>query len=198
MHINFFDQDLPSAQIKIKSFSIALLIPFIIAVSFAEASAQVGASKGKSTSMLDTHKGYITINDITYGYGLSVTSVPFSGSYLGFTTVQGYQINKNFAFGGGLGFHVYDPGKAIPLFLDFQYRFYTTRAVTSYAFADGGFLFKLGNEEKTTELFINPGIGVRRDFSKDLGGNMGLGIMIQQGPKRNSFINFKLGVTIKL
>jgi hypothetical protein len=199
MDIKLFDQAFNLRSVRVKLSPAAIIFMVLLFLSLAEGSmtAQVGGSKRKGTSKLDTHKGYITVNDLTYGYGLSVTDAPYANSYLGFTTIQGYQINKNFVFGGGLGFHVYDAGKALPLFLDFRYRFYTARALTSYAFADGGFLFKLGSEDKTTELFLNPGIGVRHDFSKDVGGNLGVGIMIQQGPSRNSFVNIKLGVTIK-
>jgi hypothetical protein len=160
-------------------------------------SAQATTSTKKSTSRLDTKKGYITINDLSYGIGLSKTNVPYSDSYFGFTTIQGYQINKSYVFGAGTGFLVYNAGKAAPLFLDFQYRFTTNRSYTAYASADGGLLFKFGGDEKSADLFVNPAIGVRRDFSRDAGADFSIGMMIQQGSTRNSFINIKLGVTIK-
>ncbi len=172
-----------------------LVIIFMLAAEVL--SAQATASVKKSTSRLDTKKGYITVNDLSYGIGLSKTNEPYSDSYFGFTTIQGYQINKIFVVGGGTGFLVYNAGKAAPLFLDFQYRFTTNTAYTAFASADGGFLFKFGGDERAANLFVNPAIGVRRDFSRDVGADFSIGMMVQQGNIRNSFINIKLGVTIK-
>jgi hypothetical protein len=172
------------------------IVAFIILAGEIGFSQAVTSAK-KSTARLDPKKGYITVNEMTYGLGLSSTNVPYSNNYLGFTTIQGYQINKNFMFGAGAGFFIYDAGKAAPLFLNFQYRFYTTKSLTSYASAEGGFLFKFGGEKTATDLFINPIIGVRHDFSRDVAGNIGIGMMVQQGSNRNSFIDIKVGVTIK-
>jgi hypothetical protein len=160
-------------------------------------SAQGGHQKYHGSAKLDPRKGFITINELTYAFGLSEATAKYANSYLGFNTINGYQINKSFVAAGGTGIFIYNEGKIIPLFLDFQYRFSSTRQITSYAFADGGFLFNVTDKAEATKLFVNPGIGFRHDFSRDLGGNLGIGLMIQQGSYRSSFVNIKLGITFK-
>lgn len=159
--------------------------------------AQGSHQKYRGSAKLDPRKGFITVNELTYAFGISATDEKYSDSYLGFITINGYQINKSFVAAGGTGIFIYNDGKVIPLFLDFQYRFYSTREITSFAFADGGFLFNVTDKTEVSKLFINPGIGFRHDFSRDLGGNLGIGMMVQQGRSRNSFVNIKLGITFK-
>ena len=142
-------------------------------------------------------KGIFSINDLTYGLGLSNADVPYSKSYIGFNTIHGYQINKNYVIALGAGYFVYKEGNALPLFMDVRYRFYTTSILTSFLYGDGGFIFHVSGLKEGSKVFINPGIGLRYDFSKDLAGNFGLGMMVQQGTIRSSFINIKVGMTLK-
>jgi len=44
---------------------------------------------------LFSNSGYISINELTYGYGLGSTVMPYSKQYYGFTTMHGYQLNFN-------------------------------------------------------------------------------------------------------
>jgi hypothetical protein len=175
---------------------------FVLAISGliltgATVCAQGSHQKYRGSAKLDGRKGFITMNELTYAFGLSETTQKYANSYLGFNTINGYQINKSFVAAGGTGIFIYNEGKIIPLFLDFQYRFYSTQKITSYAFADGGFLFNVTDKAEAAKLFVNPGIGFRHDFSRDLGGNLGMGVMVQQGPYRCSFVNIKLGITFK-
>ncbi len=174
-----------------------LIVLYLVILTGATLHAQSSRTKYRSSVKLDPRKGFITINELTYAFGLSATNVKYADSYLGFTTVNGYQINKSFVVAGGTGIFIYNDGKAIPLYLDFNYRFHAMKTFTSYAFADGGFIFHVTDKNENTKLFINPGIGIRHDFSRDLGGNFGIGMMIQQGSIRSSFVNLKLGITFK-
>ena len=145
---------------------------------------------------LNTYPGFVTINELHFGIGLGITSVPYSKSFFGFTTVNGYQIHKNFVAGIGTGLSFYNGGLLVPLFLDFRYRF-NIAPLTPYVFADGGFLLKF-SDFKGTKLFVNPGIGVRYSFSPKFAVNLGSGLLIQKGGVAgDSFIDFKAGITYK-
>ena len=173
-----------------------LSLILVIFCAAAIVSAQEKVIPNKPVSVLSTEPGFITINELTFGIGLGITSVPYSKSFFGFTTVNGYQINKNFLAAVGTGLSFYNGGLLVPLFLDFRYRFIIDQ-FTPYAFADGGFLLKF-SDFKGTKLFINPGIGVRYSMSKNLAFNLGSGLLIQtESSLRDSFINIKAGVTYK-
>jgi len=45
--------------------------------------------------ILRSTPGIISINEIQFGIGLGATEVPYSKSFFGFTTIIGYQVNKN-------------------------------------------------------------------------------------------------------
>lgn len=151
----------------------------------------------KPYSTLSPAPGYITINEFTAGFGLGETDVDYAKSMYGFTTIHGYQINKNFMFAGGTGLLMYNGGTLIPLFMDFRYT-YVLSSLAPYFFGDGGFLLNPSDINGGTKLFVNAGPGVRFTMSRKLGFNFGAGLLIQMGQtRRDAFINFKLGVTFK-
>jgi hypothetical protein len=193
-HLHFSFNSKSTQSVPMRRFVILITLGIMAGVTLC---AQGNNKRYHGSVKLDPRKGFITINELTYAFGLSETTEKYANSYLGFNTINGYQINKSFVAAGGTGIFIYNEGKIIPLFLDFQYRFYTTRKITSYAYADGGFLFNVTDHSEATKLFVNPGIGMRHDFSRDLGGNLGFGMMIQQGSYRSSFVNIKLGITFK-
>jgi hypothetical protein len=172
---------------------------FIIFFTFLTAqiaTAQYKVVPNRPYSTLNASPGFITINEITYGMGLSGMSFPYSKHFFGMTTVNGYQVNKNFIFAGGTGFYIYESGLLIPLFLDFRYSFYIS-TLTPYLFADGGLLINPSLLDNT-KLFINPGIGARYTLSRKLAVNLGAGIHSQvDGTVRESFLNMKLGAVYK-
>ena len=71
-------------------------------------------------TLLNNNPGLITINELHFGIGLGITNVPYSKSFFGFTTINGYQINKNFVAAAGTGLSFYNGGMLVPLFLDFR------------------------------------------------------------------------------
>jgi hypothetical protein len=158
-------------------------------------SAQEIIDPNRPGTELSTEKGFITINEINFGFGLGLHQVPYSRSFIGFTTVNGYQFNKSIMAAGGTGLLFYNGGLLVPLFLDFRYRFYINQ-YTPYVFADGGVLLDFSHLN-STKLFINPGIGIRYAFSRNWAANLGTGLLVQYGEFRDSFINFKIGATYK-
>ena len=165
----------------------------IILLTMFTVSAQDMVVPNKPIVTLSGTRGYITINELTTGVGLGVVSVPYSKSFFGFTTIHSYQINESFVVGGGTGVSFYNGGTFIPVFADVRYRF-LINTLTPYLFGDGGLLV---NTAGGTKLFMNGGAGVRYTINKKFGLNFGTGIWTQYGNARDSFINFKLGVTFK-
>lgn len=175
--------------------TISVFIIIILTTYIATAQYKVVPNLPYST--LNTSPGFITINEATYGLGLAGTTAPFSKQFFGFTTVNGYQINKNFIFAAGTGLSFYESGLLVPLFLDFRFSFYIGR-FTPYIYGDGGLLINVSNLNNT-KLFINPGIGARYTLSRKLALNLGAGILSQvDGTVRESFLNLKFGVVYKL
>ena len=171
----------------------SLAILTVILLSMFTVSAQDMIAPNKPFTSLSCTSGYITINEFTAGIGLGDISVPYSKSFFGFTTIHGYQINESFVIGGGTGVSFYNGGTFIPFFGDVRYRFMIS-TFTPYLFGDGGFLF---NTAGATKMFINGGAGVRYTINSHIGINFGTGIWVQYGNIRDSFVNFKLGVTYK-
>jgi hypothetical protein len=175
-----------------RKLSIIILIISTVTVI----SAQDMVDPNRPGTLLNNNPGFITINELHFGIGLGTTNVPYSKSFFGFTTINGYQINKNFVAAAGTGLSFYNGGMLVPLFLDFRFRFNISQ-FTPYLFGDGGFLLN-PSDLNSTKLFINPGLGIRYSFSKNLAANLGGGFLIQTGGStRDTFINIKMGVTYK-
>lgn len=174
-----------------RTFALLLSLTCLVIV----VSAQEIVSPNKPETNLSTEKGFITINELHFGFGLYVTSVPYSKSFFGFTTINGYQFNKSIIAAAGTGLSFYNGGLLVPLFLDFRYRFYIGQ-YTPYVFADGGFMLNF-SDFNNSKLFVNPGVGVRYAFTNNWAANLGAGLLVQRGALRDSFINFKMGATYK-
>jgi hypothetical protein len=167
-----------------------LIVTFILISSFA--SAQNLVTPNKPGQRFNSDPGYITINEISGGPGLGIVNTPYSKYFIGFTTVHGYQINKNFVVAAGTGFSAYNGGNFIPLFIDLRYRFLISN-VTPFVAGEGGTLLNLSGG---TKLFINPTLGVRYTVNRKIGLNISSGLFIQKSDEtRDSYINFKVGVT---
>jgi hypothetical protein len=159
-------------------------------------SAQYRVLPNKPFTTLNTAPGFISINEATFGVGLSGMTFPFSRHFIGFTTVNGYQINQNFIIAAGTGAYFYESGLLVPLFLDFRYTF-AIRRLSPYLFSDGGMLINF-NDLNTTKLFINPGAGARLALNRSAAVNIGAGIIAQvDGTVRESFFNVKCGLVYK-
>lgn len=174
--------------------AISFIVIIFIATSIVTAQYKVVPNMPYST--LNTAPGFITINEATFGVGLSGTTAPFSKQFFGFTSVNGYQVNRNFIFAAGTGLSFYESGLLVPLFLDFRFSFYISR-LTPYIFGDGGLLINV-SDLNNTKLFINPGVGARYTLSRGIALNLGAGILSQvDGTVRESFLNLKFGLVYK-
>ena len=150
------------------------------------------------SSTFDDSQGYITINELTAGIGLSAVNAPYAHKYFGFTTIHGYQTSQRVIIALGTGVLFYDGGKLLPLFADFRYMFLNNTRLAPYLIGDGGVLLKISGEATNSKLFINPGAGIRYDLSSNFAANFGIGLFVQKDNNmRSSFINFRLGVTLK-
>lgn len=158
-------------------------------------SGQSRSSRYMMSKMLDQKPGYITINDLAGGIGLSQKTTSYSDFYYGLTTIHGYQISKEFILAAGMGFNVYGDGILVPVFLDFRYMFYVSR-LTLYVSGDGGFLLK-PSDLINTKQFINPALGGSYSFSRKIALNFSAGIFSQFEDTRDSFLNFKTGIIYK-
>jgi hypothetical protein len=136
--------------------------------------------------------GYINITELNGALGLANVSVPYSHYVLGLTTVNGFNINRRFLAGVGVGISAYNEGYAVPLFLDFRYNL-SKGGFIPYVFADGGIVLKFDDLEEPI-LFVNPGFGLYKKINDKFGVNLGAGLMIQRELAKSSFINFKLGL----
>ncbi len=172
---------------------------FIIAMLLSAipvATAQQRVVPNKPFSTFSSTPGFVTINELTGGLGLVGKSYPYSKHFIGFTSVNGYQVNSNFFLGAGLGVSFYDAGLLVPLFLDFRYAF-NTGQLSPYLYADGGLQVQ-ASDLNQTKLFINPGVGARYAMERNLAVNISIGILSQvDGINRASFAKFKLGVMYK-
>lgn len=149
-----------------------------------------------SEKVLSSNPGFISINEITTGFGLGSTTVPYSKNFIGFTTINGYQMNKNFVAAVGTGIYFYNGGYLVPLFLDLRYGFLIGQ-FTPYVFADGGLMLNF-SDNNLNKTMMNAGIGVRYSVSQNVAVNFGGGLMVQWGAdSRDGFINIKAGVTLK-
>ena len=160
------------------------------------ASAQYKINPNKPYSTLNSNPGFITINELTGGIGLAGTTHPYSKYFMGFTSVNGYQINKNFLIGAGTGLYSYESGLLVPLFLDLRFAFNIAQ-LTPYLLCDGGVLLNF-SEFTSTKLFINPGAGVRYALGRNVAINLAAGLLAQvDATVHETFVNIKVGVVYK-
>jgi hypothetical protein len=155
-----------------------------------------GGSDGSDNSKPGS--GFVNITEVSgSSFGLRHTGSPNENYYFGVTNIIGYQIDKHFLAGAGIGYMAYDSSTLVPLFLELRY---TTcfKRINPWLFYDSGFLIDFNNVADGSQLFINPGVGLSLSFSPRIEVTMGTGLMMQMQPgHRTSFINFKLGMIFR-
>jgi opacity protein-like surface antigen len=172
-----------------------ILLTLLIALFVSAISAQENDKTQSPVVTLNSEPGYITINEFTGGFGLGVTSTPYSKGFFGFNTLHGYQVNKAFVVSGGTGIYFYNDGNLLPLLVDLRYRIHISR-FTPYAFGEGGVLLDLSGK-KDTRIFISPGAGVGYAINRNWAANLGAGLFVQFGTLRDSYFILKTGVVYK-
>jgi hypothetical protein len=135
---------------------IVLLIILLVNITFL-LNGQYRVVPNKPYTTLGSSPGWLSINEFTGGFGLHHNTHPYTKYFFGFTTVNGYQVNRNFFSGAGIGLSFYESGLLIPLFLDFRFAFNVSQ-LTPYIFGDGGLLLQV-SDLNSSKLFINPGVG---------------------------------------
>jgi hypothetical protein len=172
------------------------LLILILAIGSTALMAQNRVMPNRPNAVLNSNPGYITINEFQAGIGLGKINDPYSKSMYGFTTLHGYQLNKNFLVAGGAGALLYNGGMLAPLFMDTRLNFKIGR-ITPYAYSDGGILLNFSDLVDGSKIFINAGGGIRYSFSREVAANLSAGYWIQNGVSRDSFAIVKAGITFK-
>src|SRR4030042_6308925 len=143
-----------------------------------------GRGSRVAPSILNPYKGFVNITELTYGIGLSEIDVSYAKYFTGLTTVNGYQINRFWITGAGIGLLFYSDGYLVPIYLSgrFSYPAVNSR-ISWYVNADAGALLNLEDFNEGTRLFVYPLAGARYTIKSTLAINLGIGIFTQMGPQ---------------
>lgn len=153
----------------------------------------------------DPRSGYININELTCGYGLGSTDVPYSKYFYGFTTIHSYEfnfepfnINSGFSIGAGAGMQFYSDGAMFPVTGDLRYTIYLRR-ISPFIYGNGGFLTNFDDLRNQSMLCLNCGIGTKIQMSEKLNLSIGTGLSVQlsQDDTRDTFVSLRAGVSYK-
>jgi hypothetical protein len=177
-----------------KTFLIILLSGIFTSVSFGQYSAVLADHSFRYVAT----PGFVNVTELNGALGLEDEESVNSKYYFGLTNIFGYQIDRNFFGGIGVGYLHYDGGNLFPVFLEYKYSMYLRR-FSPYFYADGGSLMHPADFFNESKIFINPGVGISRALSSKLEINLSAGYMIQARTTltRVTFVNFKLGVILR-
>jgi len=140
--------------------------------------------------------GFVNIAEIAGGIGLAKIDVDYSSRIIGASNIFGYQINKKFLTGLGVGVYGYNGGILVPLFLDMRYYFKPGAPLSPYISADGGLQVNPKDFETTT-IFINPTVGLKKKIGEKSWLNFGIGTLTIGRPdgERSTFFMIKGGIS---
>ncbi len=175
-----------------------LLSSFFLSLIVCYSFSQVQKKWSNPSYRYYSRPGFVNITEVHGAIGLGDISVDESKFYAGISNVFGYQINRYFIQGIGIGCFYYDTGVLIPVYFDMRHYRYLKKS-TPFIFADGGVLLDPKAINQGTKLFINPGLGISRSFSSVIEGSLSAGLMVQMGNNlyRSSFGNVKLGIVLR-
>jgi hypothetical protein len=174
------------------------IILLIVLVSIGTAAHSQLIRPNRPSLTIDASPGFITINEVNAGFGISGTTVPYSQSFFGVTSVNGYQVNDVFMVGGGTGLLFFNDGLLIPLYVDMRVRI-KVDDLTPFLSGSGGLLLNPSDFDSGSRMFINPAAGARLSMSRKLGLSASAGLWMQMGSGigRASFVNLKVGMVYK-
>lgn len=179
------------------------ILVFILAGAVALCQKPSGSKRHSVT--LNPNSGYMNINELTYGYGLGSTTLPYSKQFFGLTTMHGYQLNIyglhiNHSLLGGIGTGIlfYNGGALFPLYLDLRF-VWNSKKISPYVFGNSGLILNFEDLNGETKIFINGGGGVLVKIDDSLSASFGTGLLVQMGSNtsRDAFVNLKAGVVFK-
>jgi hypothetical protein len=174
------------------------LLLFLIYITGAMAQPDERIAKSPKVNY-DWQPGFVSITEVTGGIGLGDIGTELSKSFYGITTVAGYQFSRNIKAGTGFGVQVHNGGTLFPLFLDFRLNMNSQEIVPFFSGA-GGVMLNFNDIIDETRVFINPMAGVRFVAANRTGISLSTGLMVSTGgpTERKSYLNFKLGVELKV
>lgn len=153
---------------------------------------------------INPNSGYVTINELNYGFGLGSKDLPYSGYFYGITTMHGYQLNRyglhidnSVQAGLATGFLMYNEGNLIPLYLDLRYNI-NHNMISAFVMGNGGLLINY-NDFEQTRLFIKAGGGLRYRINDRFQATFGAGLQVQMGNSspRDAFATLNAGIIYK-
>ena len=154
---------------------------------------------------INPRSGYVTVNELTGGYGMGQTTLDYSKYYFGFTTTHGYQLNiyglhVNSSIVGGIGTGIlfYNGGQLFPLYGDVRFRLNRGK-ISPFLFARGGFLVSIKDFNEQTRSFVNGGGGINIKLDERISFSIGPGLLVQMGSNvsRDTFITLNAGIVFK-
>lgn len=174
----------------------ALSVFFILCLC--SASAQKYGKVANPSYRFESVPGFINITELNAAIAVGDSMGTTSRYYFGLTNVFGYQINRNFSGGVGIGLLKYDTRQLIPVYLEYKFNFYL-KSATPYLFTDAGVLQDPVDFLNESKLFINPGVGISRYLSPKFEINISAGLMVQTRTSLMGvgFANFKLGIIFR-
>jgi len=134
--------------------------------------------------------GFVNSSELIYGFGIEDTVVRYS-SFFGVENIFGYQINRNFAGGVGLGILLYKDNLFLPLFAEYRYSVYL-KTLTPFTYIDAGAQLSTSDFEDESKIFLSTGLGVSRSFSPTLEGYLSAGPLIQARSTMSQITYFTL------
>ncbi|HBE42525.1 MAG TPA: hypothetical protein DDW27_15255 [Bacteroidales bacterium] len=182
-----------------------LILVYFISVSISNG--QYSAFLADNSYKYVATPGFVNVTELNGAYGLvnhGEEGAPhepgsvYSAYYYGVTNIFGYQIDRNFFGGVGVGYLHYEGGGLFPVYLEYKYNMYLRR-FSPYFYADGGGMVHLSEFYDESKIFVNPGIGLSRTISPKLEVNLSVGYMIQARTtlSRVTFLNFKAGIILR-
>jgi hypothetical protein len=151
----------------------------------------------ESIRQRNAESGFENITSFSGGIGLKITDAPLAGRFLAVDNIFGYNINRNWLVGPGIGVNFYNEGIMMPLYLDVRY-YLNDKQTSPFFAADGGLVFHFSNFGNSG-AFINPQFGLRRKLSNKYAFHFTTGIWTQFAPEsqRHSFVSIKGGFSFR-
>ena len=184
--------------INIKLVKKFLLTGFLVVISAILAYSQYNTSSINPSYKYVASPGFVNVSELNAAIGTEDSITGNAKYYFGLTNVFGYQINRNFFGGAGVGCFIYENTLLVPVYLEYKYSMYL-KGFTPFLYADGGALIDPTDFYDESKIFINPGAGMSRTLSKNLEINFSAGYMTQSRSSftRVTYINFKLGISYR-
>ncbi len=194
----FFANFRVTIMINIKLVKKFLLTGFLVILSSVLSYSQYNTSAINPSYKYVASPGFVNVSELNAAIGTEDSITGNAKYYFGLTNVFGYQINRNFFGGAGIGCFIYENSLLVPVFLEYKYIMYL-RGITPFLYTDGGALIDPTDFYDESKIFINPGAGISRTVTPKLEINLSAGFMIQSRSSftRVTYINFKLGISYR-